>query len=140
MRDHFVFLPVVIQILLTVYLFVRLAVARAAAARQGLVNEERRALHDDAWPDSVIQVNNCVRNQFETPVLFYVLVILLWLTNSVNLYVHVFAWAYVFSRIVHASIHVGSNDVPRRRTVFIFGGMNLIALTIILMYSIVASV
>ncbi len=137
MQTYSVFLPVLVQILLTIYLYIRLAAARAAAAQQGLVDEERRALHGDAWPDSVIQLNNSVRNQFETPVLFYVLLVLLWLTGGVSLYVHIFAWAFVLSRIVHASIHTGSNFVPRRRKVFIFGGLNLIALTVLLGYAIV---
>lgn len=104
------------------------------------MNEERRSLHEDAWPDSVVQVSNCVRNQFEAPVLFYVLVILLWLTNGVNLYAHVFAWAFVASRIVHAYIHVGVNDVPRRRVAFIIGGVNIIALTVLVTYSIAVGI
>lgn len=140
MPDHFLFLPAVIQILLTIFLFARLAIVRANASKQGLVNEERRSLHEDAWPDSVVQVSNCVRNQFEAPVLFYVLVILLWLTNGVNLYAHVFAWAFVASRIVHAYIHVGANDVPRRRVAFIIGGVNIIALTVLVTYSIAVGI
>lgn len=139
MQDSFVFLPVVVQVLLTIYLFARLAIARAQATKQGLVNEERRALYDDAWPDNVVQINNCIRNQFESPVLFYVLVISLWLTNGINAFVHIFAWVFVLSRIVHASIHTGTNVVPVRRKVFIFGGVNLIALTAMLAYNIVAS-
>jgi hypothetical protein len=136
MQNFSVFLPVVVQMILTMSLFVYLALAKAEASKQGLVNEERRSLHEDAWPDSVLQVNNCVRNQFETPVLFYVLVILLWLTNGVTLYVHIFAWAFVATRIVHALIHVRSNYVPLRRKVFIVGGLNLIALSLLLIYSI----
>lgn len=139
MQNYLVFLPVVIQIVLTIFLYAHLAIAKAQAAKQGLVNEDRRALHADAWPDSVIQINNCVRNQFEVPVLFYVLVILLWITNGVNLYVYFFAWAFVFTRIVHASIHVRSNYVPLRRKVFILGGVNVMALTVLLTYSIVVS-
>ena len=136
MQNYSVFLPVVIQIALTIFLYAYLAIVRAKASKQGLVNEERRSLHDDAWPDSVVQVNNSVRNQFEAPVLFYVLIILLWLTNGINLYVYVFAWAFVVSRIVHAVIHVRSNYVPLRRKLFILGGINLIALTVLLTYSI----
>ncbi len=139
MQNYSVFLPIVVQVMLTISLFVYLALAKAGASKQGLVDEERRSLHDDAWPDNVLQVNNCVRNQFETPVLFYVLVILLWLTNGVTLYVHIFAWAFVATRIVHALIHVRSNYVPLRRKVFIVGGLNLMALTVLLIYSIFVS-
>lgn len=138
MQNYFVFLPVVVQILLTTFLYARLAIVRAEASRQGLVDEARRSLHEDAWPDSVVQVSNSVRNQFEAPVLFYILMVLLWLTNGVNLWVHILAWAFVFSRIIHASIHVRSNNVSLRRKVFIFGGVNLIVLMVLLIYSIFA--
>lgn len=138
MENSLIFLPVALQVTLTILLFVYLAVARASAAKQGLVDEERRALHDDAWPDSVIQINNCVRNQFETPVLFYILLVSLWLTDGINLYAHIFAWAFVLSRFVHASIHLRSNYVPVRRKVFIFGGLNIIALMVLLVFAIIA--
>ena len=39
-------------------------------------------------------------------------------------------------RVVHALVHVRSNYVPLRRKVFILGGLNLIALTLLLVYSI----
>lgn len=136
MQNHAVFLPVVVQIILTFVLYARLAIVRAQASKQGLVDESRRALHEDAWPDSVVQISNSVRNQFEAPVLFYVLVLLLWLINGVNIYVHVFAWAFVLSRILHASIHLGSNAVPLRRKVFVFGGVNIIALAVLALYAI----
>ena len=138
MQDQWVFLPAVVQILLTIVLMACLAVSRARASRLGLVDESRRALHDDAWPDNVIQVSNCVRNQFETPVLFYVLLILLWLTQGISVFVHVFAWLYVISRVAHALVHVRSNYVPLRRGIFIAGGLNLIALTLILAFGIVS--
>lgn len=136
MNSSLVFLPVVVQILLTICLIIRLAALRAKAAQQGLVDESRRALHGDAWPDNVMQVNNSIRNQFETPVLFYVVIILLWLTNGVNIYVHILAWTFVILRVVHALVHIRSNYVPLRRKVFILGGLNLIALTLLLVYSI----
>lgn len=136
MQNYLVFVPVVLQIVLTIFLYAHLAIVKAKASKQGLVNEDRRSLHDDAWPDSVIQVSNCLRNQFEAPLLFYVLVVLLWLTNSISLYVYIFAWAFVFSRIVHALIHVRSNYVPLRRKVFVIGGVNIVALTVLLIYSI----
>lgn len=138
MQNNLVFLPLVVQILLTVILYAHLATARAKASRQGLVNEERRALHEDAWPDSVVQISNCVRNQFEAPVLFYILVILLWLNNSITLYVHIFAWGFALSRIGHAAVHIGSNTVPLRRKLFIAGGLNIIALSLLLLYALLA--
>ena len=137
MNENLLFLPVVTQVALTFCLYIYLGMAKSKAEKLGLVNQERRALHHDSWPDNVIQINNCIRNQFEVPVLFYVLTIILWLTNTVNIYIYVLAWAFVASRLLHAFIHVGSNYVPLRRKVFMFGCVLLMVLTLMLGWSIV---
>ena len=130
MNADFIFLPVLAQVLLTLSVFLRLARAKSKAAAAGQVNEERRALYDDAWPDSVIQVNNNIRNQSELPLLFYVLCFILWALGTTNVLVHAFAWLFVASRVVHVVIHTGSNYVPLRRRVFAFGFFMVSALLV----------
>ena len=136
MENNYIFAPVIIQVALTLWLYVYLAIAKSRALKLGEVNEARRALHDDAWPDSVLQVNNCIRNQFETPRLFYVLIGVLWSIEGVNIYVHVAAWLFVLTRLVHAVIHTGSNYVPLRRKMFMAGCCLLIGITIFSAYKI----
>jgi len=135
MKDSHIFLPVMIQIILTFWLYIYLAIAKSRALKLGQVDEERRSLHNDAWPDKVLQINNCIRNQFEIPVLFYVLIVLLWLTHGITIYVHILAWMFVSSRIAHAVIHVGSNYVPLRRNVFLFSSLILMAITCIAIFA-----
>jgi hypothetical protein len=135
--NNLIFLPVVIQVLLVFSLYIYLAIVKSRAIKAGQVDEKRRSLHDDAWPDYVLKVNNNIRNQFEVPVLFYVLVMLVWLTQSVNIVMHILAWVFVASRIHHSIIHVGSNHVPLRRRVFMFGCLILIIITLYLAYSII---
>ncbi len=130
MENHTIFLPVVFQILLTLWLYIYLSIAKSRAAKLGQVDETRRALHDDAWPDNVLQINNCIRNQFEVPVLFYVLILTLWSLNAINTAVHILAWVFVLSRAFHAVIHTGSNHVPQRRKVFSFGCLILIVIAL----------
>jgi hypothetical protein len=126
--DHIsIFLPVVVQILLTLVVFVALGVAKGRALKTGAVDEKRRALFEDAWPESVIKINNNIRNQFQLPVLFYVLAIVLWLLGAAGVFAVVVAWLFVLSRVVHAYIHIGINYVPARRRAFMFGaGMVMI--------------
>jgi hypothetical protein len=116
-----ILLAALAQVLLTLVMYLALAVAKARASKAGLVQLERRALYADAWPDNVIQINNNIRNQFELPVLFYVLVIILWQLDHGGLLVPGLAWLFVASRVVHAYIHTGTNYVPSRRKVFTFG-------------------
>ncbi len=137
MKDSLIFLPVIIQMLLTFWLYIYLGIAKTRALKLDQVDEERRKLHDDAWPDSVLQINNCIRNQFEVPVLFYVITIVLWLSNSITVYIHALLWMFVASRIFHAYIHVGSNYVPMRKKVFMFGTVILLLITLYLGYFVI---
>jgi hypothetical protein len=137
MENNYIFAPVIVQVALTFWLYIYLAIAKSRALKSGEVDEARRALHDDAWPDSVLQINNCIRNQFEVPILFYILIVILWSIGSINIFVHVSAWAFVFSRIVHAIIHTGSNFVPLRRKLFMAGCFILIGLMVFAAYKIV---
>ena len=130
MNQNSIFLPVLIQITLVIALYVYLAIAKSRALQRGEVDEDRRALFDDAWPDSVLKINNCIRNQFDIPVLFYVSIFILWSLGAVNVFVHVASWLFVATRIVHAYIHTGSNYVPLRRSVFSIGVLILLVLTI----------
>ena len=139
MENNYIFVPVIIQVALTLWLYIYLAIAKSRAVKLGEVDEDRRALHDDAWPDSVLQINNCIRNQFEVPLLFYVLIGILWSIGGANIYVHVAAWAFVLSRIGHAFIHTGLNYVPLRRKYFMAGCCILIGLTLFSFYKIVST-
>ncbi len=138
MNQDSIFLPVLIQITLVIALYIGLAITKSRASQRGEVDEDRRALFDDAWPESVLKINNCIRNQFEVPVLFYVLVLILWSLGSVNVFVHVMSWLFVVTRIAHAYIHTGSNDVPLRRSMFSIGVLISLVLSLFALFAIVA--
>lgn len=138
MGNTSIFIPVIIQVALTLWLYIYLVIAKSRAAKLGEVDEERRALHDDAWPDSVLQINNCIRNQFEVPLLFYVLIGVLWAIGGISSFVHIAAWVFVLSRIAHAIIHTGSNYVPLRRKFFMMGCFILLGLTVFSAYKVLS--
>ena len=130
MAAHLIFYPIIFQITLTILLFILLAVRKSNALKSGLVDESRRALFEDAWPDDVIAVNNCIRNQFEAPVLFYVLSMLLFALNAVSAVTLAIAWLFVVSRFAHAYVHTGSNYVPVRKRLFMVGVLLIAILTV----------
>ena len=137
MPDKLIFTPVLVQVMLTLYIYIRISIAKTAAYKAGLVNPSRRALYDDAWPENVIQLNNNLRNQFELPVLFYLLVLVLWLLNAIDIFAHITAWLFVTSRFVHAYVHTGTNYVPLRRRVFIYGTLMVMVLVILTLKALV---
>jgi len=118
------------QVLLTVGIYLALLQRKRRAIADGSVDRARLALHDDAWPAPVRLVNNNLRNQFELPVLFYVLVLLILQIGRPGLAAVVLAWLFVAVRIAHAWVHIGSNHVPTRRNVFALGAVAVLGLAV----------
>ena len=128
MNSNEIFLPVLVQILITITGFMLLGVRKTRAVKSGQVDMEKTALDNDAWPDYVLMVSNNIRNQFQVPVLFYVLCFLLYSIDAVSTTVLFLAWAFVISRAIHAYIHMSSNFVPARFGVFTIGFLFMIAM------------
>lgn len=118
MDQDLILWPLVAQVILVILLFIRLGQLKERARAAGVVDFELTALDNDAWPDDVRQVANNIRNQFQVPVLFFVLVLALHARSSVDIYALVFAWIFVATRVMHSLIHIGSNFVPRRTRAF----------------------
>lgn len=128
MEPKLIFAPVLVQIALTVALYLRLAVVKRRARATPGFDAARAALHDDAWPDDVLKVSNNIRNQFEAPVLFYALAFVLFALSRVDAVSLGFASTFVALRVVHATIHTTSNVVKYRRRVFIAATATLFAM------------
>ena len=136
MQENYILVPVLIQVILTLSIYIRLGQVKEKAVKDGEVDASRRPLHEDAWPDSVLQVNNNIRNQFETPVLFYILCISLWLTNGVTALALALAGIYAGVRIAHAYVHLGTNEIRLRKRLFQLSVVLLFALCGILFIAI----
>lgn len=116
--------------LLVVYLYAQLGKMKVRATLKGEVDQNRRALHEDAWPDYVIQINNNIHNQFEIPVLFYAVSMIFWMMGEVSIFVLMLCVAFVGTRFFHTYIHIGANDVLKRRKVFSYGCYIVLALVV----------
>lgn len=114
-----VLLPLFVQVVLTFVLLAWMAGLNRQAVLRGGVKLRDVALREPGWPAHNLQIRNAFQNQLETPVLFYVLTILAWITRHADVLFVVMAWIYVALRIVHAYIHVTDNYVPRRGAVFL---------------------
>ena len=113
--------PVMAQVLLTMIMIVWTGQVRTRALRQGRLRVRDIALDGQAWPDDVKKVSNNMHNQFETPLLFYVLCGVATYLGATGLLMTLLAWAYVATRIVHTAVHVTTNRVRHRFLVFSLG-------------------
>ena len=73
--------PLFVMVALTFVLLVWMGAVRVAAVRRGEVRVRDIALGQSNWPPRVQQISNCYHNQFQLPVLYYVLTILAWDTH-----------------------------------------------------------
>jgi hypothetical protein len=117
--------PLFVQIILTLLLLYGMAGLRGTALRSGQVRPEQMELQTSGWPQRAAQFSNSFRNQFELPVLFYVAVIVAWITRKADLLFVILSWLFVLSRIGHALVHVTFNKVPVRGGVYAIGGVIL---------------
>lgn len=136
MNPNLIFLPVLVHMLLIFSLYIRLAVAKRRSA--GEVDPKVTALDPKVWPEQVVKISNNIANQFETPILFYVLSVILFLTDNVSVFSVSLMGLYVVSRIVHSFIHTGSNYVPVRMKVFLVGTLMLLGTCVWLLIDLLA--
>ena len=121
MSVQMVLLPVFVQVALTFALLFWMATARTGAVKRGETKIRDIALGQPNWTTRTLQIGNCLTNQFQFPMLFYVVVILALFTKTADIVFVVLAWVFVLSRIAHAYVHTTSNHVPTRFNVFAVG-------------------
>lgn len=140
MSIQVILLPLFVEIALTFFLLYRTAFARNADFKSGLVHPRDIALGQLAWTPKTQQFSNSYGNQFELPVLFYVLTVLSLVTQHADMTFVVLAWIFVIARLAHCYIHVTSNRVMRRGMIFGIGGFALTLMWLIFAVRLLAGI
>ena len=120
-----VLLPLFVLVLLTFVLGFWTAYLRVQAVRNREVHARDVALREPNWPPRVLKIAYAFQNQLELPLLIYVLTILAWITGQADLLFLVLAWIFVVLRILHAAVHVSSNNLAQRAILFLAGAVVL---------------
>ncbi len=113
-----ILLPLFVEVILTFVLLFWMAPLRTRDFSSGAVRPEDVALREPNWPKRTTQVANSFSNQFELPVLFYMLTILAYVTHQAGVLFVVLAWVFVIFRLLHSYVHVTSNIVRLRGSLF----------------------
>lgn len=125
MPVQFVLLPLFVEVVLTFGLLFWLAPLRRGGFKSGVVRESDIALGQKAWPQRTQQIANSFDNQFQLPVLFYLLTVLSIITHHADVIFLVLAWIFVLSRLAHAFVHTTSNRVLLRGGIYGVGAFAL---------------
>ena len=115
--------------MLTVLVGIIMLVSRISAVQSGIVKPRYfKLMKGQELPEMVAASGRNFTNQFEVPILFYVvstLYIVLGIENGAAI---MLAWTFVASRIIHTAIHLTYNHVIHRMLVFLFGFACVVAL------------
>lgn len=125
-----VLLPVFVQVGLTFALLFAMATARTRAIQAGETKLKDIALRQPNWPEHPTRIANCFSNQFELPVLFYVLIALALPLRHADLAIVLLSWLFVLTRFVHVGIFVTSNDMRQRSLAWFAGAIVLLIMWI----------
>ncbi len=109
--------PMVPLALITLWLYIPMSGARVRSVKQGGTKGSVYKLNVGE-PEESLQFSNAIRNQYETPVLFYAVCLAAAAVDAVSMVMVVLAWAYAIIKIVHVAIHVITNNLRHRRPVF----------------------
>lgn len=112
--------PMIAHVALVFSLYLPLSMRRMRAVRQGQARPEQFRENREEPTESLV-VKNAIANQFELPVLFYAVSILLYLVDADNPVTVAGGWLFVALRYAHAYVHVTSNRLRYRRPLFIAG-------------------
>lgn len=128
-----ILLPLFVEVALTLGLLLWLGFKRRNDILSGATHPSKIALREPNWPAPTQQVANSFSNQFELPVLFYVLTILEIITRHADFIFIVLAWVFVVMRLAQAYVHTTSNVVIRRGMFYAVAALALIAMWVIFM-------
>ncbi len=123
-----VLLPVFVLVGLTFALLLWMAAERTRALTSRQTRLKDIALGQQNWPERATQIGNCFKNQFELPVLFYILIALALPLRQVDFVLLLLSWVFVVTRFAQAGIFVTSNNVQQRSLAWFAGVLVLFAM------------
>lgn len=126
--DKSLIYPVLAQVWTTIVIAIMTLKARADAYKAGKVQVAYFKHNRGKAPEPMLRWGDNLQNQFELPVLFYLMIGLLLITHSQGLIYSILAWLFVFSRILHSFIHIKTNHIGHRRNSFLVGFFTVVAM------------
>lgn len=120
--------PMLAQIGWTFLLYAWLTVARTRAVKSGKTDYSCFVLGREE-PLEVARITRNLTNQFELPVIFYALGVLLVALGRVTWFDVIVAWVFVAGRVVHTLVQTLTDNVVLRGRVFVIGFVAVVLLT-----------
>lgn len=121
--------PLLAQIGLTFLLYAWLTLERWRAVQSGAIDYGVFELGREE-PRHIARITRNLSNQFELPVIFYALVVLLVVTEQVTAIDVIAAWAFVAGRVIHTYVQTLTGNVQLRGQVFMINFLAVCVLAV----------
>ncbi len=133
----YILYPMFALMALTIFCMVRLGMLRWAAVNRGEVDPRFFSLFRGyEEPEKLAAYSRHISNLFETPVLFYVIILMAFLTGQTGDVLLGLSWAFVALRFIHSYGHLTSNVVLTRFRMFVLSMLVLSALWVVVLTNI----
>jgi hypothetical protein len=122
--------PLMAQVLLTFIVLYIMGRKRVNEIKRNRINPQSTNTRQNSravFKDSAAASDN-YHNQLESPLLFYVAILLTLMLMIQDYVIVLLAWTWVASRYVHAFIHITYNNVLHRFAVFVISSLVLFAI------------
>lgn len=94
---------------------------RKKAIKSRAVSIKHFKSYDSESTEEMKVTHNHFMNQFQIPMIFFIVCVLSLQQGKANNISIGLAIAFVVSRLVHSKIHLGTNDVPKRALSYLMG-------------------
>ncbi|HEY5683667.1 MAG TPA: MAPEG family protein [Sulfuricaulis sp.] len=141
MDSHLMLYPVFAMVTLTAIVWVSVYLTRVREIRRKRIPAQKLANRSVASQilKNVAGPSDNLINLFELPVLFYVLMVLLFITDRGDGIYLALAWGYVLLRVAHSFIHCTYNRVLHRFSVYLASSLVLWAMWASLAWQVLGS-
>ena len=113
-----IFIPIILMVIATFAVYIILSKVRVQLFKDGKATLESFSI-GEGQPSESIKLNNVLKNQFELPILFYVVCLSLYVTQTVTIINLALAFLFVLFKALHIKEHIKDNVVKKRRNLFV---------------------
>jgi hypothetical protein len=123
MTQNAIFSPFFATVFLTLLVWVYMYIRRISFITSSKIRPQDLAVPGTVapiWPPNVSNPSDNLKNLFEIPVIFYVLVLYLFITKQVDTAYVTAAWIFVVFRVLHSIVHCTFNFIMLRFYLYLF--------------------
>ncbi|MEM5503199.1 MAPEG family protein [Ahrensia kielensis] len=119
MNQNLIFWPLIIQALVSLYLYLPMGRARIGSIKSGQAKAHDYKLPKQNEPPEIAKFGNAVSNQFELPVLFFAITLAFHSAGLVDMVALALAWIFVILKTVHSFVYITANKLKWRFQIFL---------------------